>query len=348
MKLAGNISATFGITNGTRQGSVLSPVLFSVYLDDLLKELRALQLGCHIGGYWLGACGYADDLILMAPCRDVLQRMLTVCEQYAVEHNLVFSTDPVPSKSKTKCMLFSGRLGRVQYPDPLLLAGEELPWVETAEHLGHTLSQLTNMEKDCQRARGKFIANTIDVREQLSFAHPQQKIKAVDVMCMDAYGCMLWNLGSASSEQYFKCWNTCVKLVYNIPRNTFTYLVEGFLASEFTSLRNQIISRYAGFYRKLLTSPSREIRGLVRIVSDDPRSTTCANLRLLRDKTGKRQAEFFSSAIVKAALPVLSVPEAEKWRLGLLTNLLKLRSEMYHQVQDTRAICAMIDSLCST
>ena len=122
-------------------------------------------------------------------------------------------------------------------------------------------------------------------------------------------------------------------LVYNIPRNTFTYLVEGFLASEFTSLRNQIISRYAGFYRKLLSSPSREIRGLVRIVSDDPRSTTCANLRLLRNKTGKRQAELYSSAIVKAALPVLSVPEAEKWRLGLLTNLLKLRSEMY-QVQD--------------
>ena len=153
VRLGGKTSATFGITNGTRQGSVLSPVLFSVYLDDLLKELRALQLGCHIGGYWLGACGYADDLILMAPCRDVLQRMLTVCEQYAVEHNLVFSTDPVPYKSKTKCMLFSGRLGRVQYPDPLLLAGEELPWVETAEHLGHTLSQLTNMEKDCQRGR---------------------------------------------------------------------------------------------------------------------------------------------------------------------------------------------------
>ena len=51
VKLGGKTSATFGITNGTRQGSVLSPVLFSVYLDDLLKELRALQLGCHIGGY---------------------------------------------------------------------------------------------------------------------------------------------------------------------------------------------------------------------------------------------------------------------------------------------------------
>ena len=332
------------------QGKVLCSLqfLFSVYLDDLLKELRELQLGCHIGGYWLGACGYADDLILMAPSRDVLQRMLQVCEKYAGEHNLVFSTDPVPAKSKTKCMLFSGRLGRVKYPDPLKLAGEELPWVDTAEHLGHTLSQMTNMEKDCQRAREKFISKTIDVREQLSFAHPKQKMRAVEVMCMDAYGCMLWDLGSEASEQFFKCWNTCVKLVYGVPRNTFTYLVEGFLASEMVSMRNQILSRYAGFHRKLMNSPSREVRGLVRIVSHDPRSTTCTNLRLLKEKSKMNQPELYSSAHVKAALPVQTVPENEKWRLGLLTNLLKVRSEMYLRVEDTRAITAMIESLCST
>ena len=128
VKLAGKRSSSFKITNGTRQGSVISPLLFSVYLDDLLKELRKLQLGCHIGGYWLGACGYADDLILMAPSRDVLQRMIQVCEVYASEHNLVFSTDPVPSKSKSKCMYFCGRLGgRVKYPAPLQLAGKDLP-----------------------------------------------------------------------------------------------------------------------------------------------------------------------------------------------------------------------------
>ena len=45
VKLGGKRSAYFQLTNGTRQGSVLSPVLFSVYLDDLLIELRRLQLG---------------------------------------------------------------------------------------------------------------------------------------------------------------------------------------------------------------------------------------------------------------------------------------------------------------
>ena len=115
-----------------------STLLFSVYLDDLLKDLRKRDLGCHIGGLWFGACGYADDLILLAPNRDVLQRMLQVCEVYAADHNLTFSTDPVPARSKTKCLLFCGKSPRQRFPDPLQLNGEDLPWVEAADHLGHT------------------------------------------------------------------------------------------------------------------------------------------------------------------------------------------------------------------
>ena len=45
VKLGGKRSKTFRITNGTRQGSVLSPLLFSVYLDDLLKDLRKRDHG---------------------------------------------------------------------------------------------------------------------------------------------------------------------------------------------------------------------------------------------------------------------------------------------------------------
>ena len=62
VKLGGKKSSAFRLTNGTRQGSVLSPILFSVYLDDLLGELRNLQLGCHIGGCWFGSCSVKDQM----------------------------------------------------------------------------------------------------------------------------------------------------------------------------------------------------------------------------------------------------------------------------------------------
>ena len=348
VKLGNKKSTIFSVSNGTRQGSVLSPLLFSVYLDDLLQKLRYSQLGCHIGGYWYGGCGYADDIILMAPNREVLQRMVDVCQSYAVEHNLVFSTDPVPALSKTKCILFCGRQGRVRYPDPVQLDGKDLPWVESAVHLGHTLHQLVSMEKDCTRARAKYIERTVQLRQGLSFANPDQVLKAAQIYCTDGYGSMIWNLESAASEQLFKSWNTMVKLIYEVPRSTYTYLVEGHLAAGHTSLRNQILSRYPGFFRKLLDSPSKEVRVLARMVSGDPRSSTCSNLRYLEKLTGLSKPQFCSAAKVRAALPVKEVPVQEVWRLGLLDYLLLLRKDKYLEVQDSKRICAMIDSLCST
>ena len=88
--------------------------------------------------------------------------MLQVCENYAVEHNLVFSTDPVAAKSKRKYIYFCGRQGRrVKYPAPIQLNGKDLPWVETADHLRNTLHQLCKMdvepksqEKNCSQFHG--------------------------------------------------------------------------------------------------------------------------------------------------------------------------------------------------
>ena len=349
VKLAGLKSDSFGICNGTRQGSVLSPLLFSVYLDGLLKYLRRKGLGCHIGGIWYGACGYADDLLLMAPSRDVLQNMLKVCEDYANAHNLVFSTDPVPSKSKTKCMYFCGRQGkRVKYPDPLILEGKELPWVEVAEHLGHTLHQVCTMDKDCQRARNKYLRSFTDLKEELYFSSPIQLLKAAQIYCSDAYGAMLWDLSSSSSEQFFKTWNACVKTAFRLPRNTFTYLIEGYFAANLISLRNQIISRYSKFYQKLINSSSREVRILANMVRHDPRSVTCKNLRLLRQMTGISHAEVYSSQKIKSILPHKQVPKGEYWRIGLLQSLLSLRSERRSLVQDAQRVDAMITSLCNT
>ena len=76
-------SRTFSIANGTRQGSVLSPALFSVYMDDLIKKLRRAGVGCHLGGVFCGVVGYADDLVLLAPSRSAMASMLNICEVYA-------------------------------------------------------------------------------------------------------------------------------------------------------------------------------------------------------------------------------------------------------------------------
>ena len=183
-------SDMFRITNGTRQGSVLSPTLFAVYLDGLLQQLRQLGVGCHLGGWWYGAACFADDLFLL----------LATCEQYALQHNLQFSTDPNPSKSKSKCIYFTGRIRNANVPDPLQLFGEELPWVDSAEHLGHTLHKDCTMEMDARSKRAIFIEKTSDIRYIFKFAHPEQILKAGQVYCSAAYGFMLYDLSSQASQ----------------------------------------------------------------------------------------------------------------------------------------------------
>ena len=78
------MSDSFSVSNGVRQGSVLSPILFAVYLDGLLSELEGSGVGCYWGAHFVGAVCYADNIALLAPCPSAMRTMLSVCEEYAV------------------------------------------------------------------------------------------------------------------------------------------------------------------------------------------------------------------------------------------------------------------------
>ena len=74
-----SLSENFSVVNGVRQGAVLSPSLFSLYMDKLLISLEASDYGCHVGNFFYGASAYADDLILLSPTRQGLQEMFNIC-----------------------------------------------------------------------------------------------------------------------------------------------------------------------------------------------------------------------------------------------------------------------------
>ena len=187
-------SDLFNILNGTTQGSVLSAAVFTVYMEPLLKQLRALGLGCHVAGLFMGVLGYCDDLALLAPSRDAMQAMLQVCEGFAARVGLVFSTDPVPAKSKSKCILMCGKRTGLTKPVPLVLNGKSLPWVASATHLGYEVNETGTMEMDARVKRAKFIADSVEVRESFSFASPVEVLRATKVYCSAMYGSMLWSM----------------------------------------------------------------------------------------------------------------------------------------------------------
>jgi len=65
-------SVLFRVDCGVRQGSVLSPYLFVIHMDDLAK-LCQYNRGMFI-------ILYADDILLLAPSIRELQLLLQTCE----------------------------------------------------------------------------------------------------------------------------------------------------------------------------------------------------------------------------------------------------------------------------
>ena len=142
----------------------------------------------------MGAVGFCDDILLLAPTRDGMQLMLNTCESFALRNNLQFSTDPNPAKSKTKCIFMTGKRKNLPKPVPLVLSGKELPWVTSATHLGHEFHESGNMEYDTSIKRAEFIRKSSDIRETFFFASPVEVVHAVKVIAGDLYEGNLWQL----------------------------------------------------------------------------------------------------------------------------------------------------------
>ena len=79
------------IAKGVKQGGVLSPILFGIYMDHLIKRLKDRNIGCKIGNNFVGVVCYADDLSLISPTLTGLKCMLDICENYADEYKILFN-----------------------------------------------------------------------------------------------------------------------------------------------------------------------------------------------------------------------------------------------------------------
>src|SRR5664279_3432502 len=118
------ISESFKIECGIRQGGVLSPYLFAIYVDDIVTKLQRTNLGCYIKGTFVGIFFYADDIVLLAPSIESLQKLIYVCETELVWLDMTLNV------KKSMCMRIGPRY------DIECASLTTLSWVNCCRYLG--------------------------------------------------------------------------------------------------------------------------------------------------------------------------------------------------------------------
>ena len=195
------------------------------------------------------------------------------------------------------------------------------------------------MDQDIKMKRASYIDKSTDIREMFAFADPVQVLGAVETYCGDHYGAMLWNLWSPAAGKYFRCWNTCVKLAWDVPRGTHTYFVTNLLAGGFLTVRTKLMTRFVKFFRSLLASVSPEVALVANIVGRDMGSTTGINLFQLRQETGLNPWSVAPAKVRQALMErEHSVPETDEWRLPLFEQYLKQPLVMLSATPDEKVL----------
>ena len=118
----------FEVPTGTKQGGILSPSFFALYMHDLIDKLKSSGYGAHVIQACIACIFFADDIVLLSPSRHGLQRLLDISVSYCTKFCLDFNV------KKSKVMVE----GVNSYSDlfPLYLGGAPLEFVSEFRYLG--------------------------------------------------------------------------------------------------------------------------------------------------------------------------------------------------------------------
>ena len=259
----GNISSFFACKLGVRQGENLSPILFSLYLNDFNEFLSGHYTGLsfmcdevskHLKIYLNLFCLlYADDTILLAESPEELQLALNGLYEYCNKWSLSVNLD------KTKIVIFSKSKKNLDELKYFLYNDKVVEIVDEYVYLGVTFKGLNcNFDKAIEKQLGQARAAMFALLEKARYLR-----LPIDI-CLDLfekcvvpillYGSEVWGYSNCDSIEVFH--RSFLKILLKVYKFTPNVCVYGELGQ--FDLRNKINVRMISYWAKLKYCDTRK------------------------------------------------------------------------------------------
>ena len=316
VKWCNHLSKIFSVTNGVKQGGVLSPILFTIYLDCLLERLRLSGAGCYIGNVFCGSLAYADDLVLLAPTRSSMNRLLGICEAFSDEYKILFNA----SKSKHIFMSKNRRCA----PIPFELGGNAIPTVDSDKHLGNIIGSQA-LDKTIDANIRELYQNVNVLLSQFPKVNLNTKYKLFKTFCMSVYGSQLWDFESKACEKFYTAWRKCVRRLLNLPYKTHCSLLH--LICDDLSVNVQLYIRCINFVKTCVNSKMASVKMCCNIAMKGSNSALCNSVSHVCHKLDIKDIREVSIPALKCR-ESMKENEQNKQKAGLIRDFIEFNEDL--------------------